>query len=309
MDDVIREEHPLPQLKDPVLIAAFAVRQRAGRLAHTALSHLVEEWGADHVATIASEQFLDFIVRRPQVRRTDDVPVIDWPDTKLYVARPEGAERDFLLLLGYEPNFYWHAFIDALSSYAAAAGVRTVVNIRSFPASVPHTRSAPVLITSSDIELELQFGVQASASKEDGPADLGAVVTAAMQAKGCQIVDLSLLQPFYYPRISNAQATIALAKTLDNAFGGKTGLEALEAAAAEQATAVEESLADTKGAAQMIRELEQTYDEGLERFEFLAPGVQPSGGGTSRSLPTGEELIQDVERFLREGGPTGGAEA
>ena len=69
MHDALLLKSPLRELKDPVLVVGFAVRQRAGRLAHVALTYLVEAWQAELVAEIDPDDFLDFTVRRPEQRR------------------------------------------------------------------------------------------------------------------------------------------------------------------------------------------------------------------------------------------------
>ena len=290
----------LGQLRNPVLIAGFAVRRRAGRLASNTLVYLVNEWAAEPFAKIDPEDFYDFTVRRPNVRLQDSKPVIDWPETTVYLASPPGSERDFILLVGFEPNFNWGTFVNGIVAYMDAAGVKTLVNLRSLLGSVPHTRPAPVVLSSTDLELELQFGVQSRGSKYEGPTDIGGVLSAQVQALRWQTVELSVLQPNYFPRMPNAQASLALIRLLDRAFGTKTPLGSLEEAAESQRKAIDESISSDEATKSTIRELEQAYDTGLERLDFLAPGA-----GRSLTLPPSEEVVQEVERLFREGGRLG----
>lgn len=301
MHDAVRLKAPLRELKDPVLVVGFAVRQRAGRLAHVALTYLADAWQAEPVAEIDPDDFLDFTVRRPEQRRLGDKVTIEWPKTQIFAARPPGSSRDFLLLGGFEPNFRWPTFISAIMEYMQAAGVRTIVSLRSFPGSVPHTRPAPVNLTASDVELEVQFGIQAERAKYEGPADIAAVLGAAGQSFGCETVELSVIQPYYVPRSATSAATLSLIRVLDHAFGITTPTESLQAAVADEAREIEESFANQEEVHAMVRELEQTYDEGLEQLDFLSPGLNDAG-----PLPSGEELIEDIERLFREKGTPGG---
>src|SRR5712691_12338702 len=136
----MKEVTKLGQLIDPVLLAGFVVHRQAGRIGSRAVAYLVSQWNAELVARMDSQDFMDFTVDRPEGRFIGDRRTIKWPDTLVYLARPEGASRDFLLLVGFEPHFRWNGFVQDLAAYAEAAGVKTLVNIRGFPATVPHTR-------------------------------------------------------------------------------------------------------------------------------------------------------------------------
>jgi predicted ATP-grasp superfamily ATP-dependent carboligase len=177
---------------------------------------------------VPSEDYIDFTVRRPTIDRRENDISLEWPDTTLYLARPEGATRDFLLLVGFEPNFAWRTYVENLVDYVDGLGAKTLVSLRAFPGNVPHTRPAPVTISASDVELELQFGVQSRGSRYQGPTDLSGVLAAQLQTLRWQTADLTVMQPYYFPRMPNAAAMMALVKVLDHAFGTKTPVSSLE---------------------------------------------------------------------------------
>jgi predicted ATP-grasp superfamily ATP-dependent carboligase len=301
MHEALQIKQQVKDLRDPILIAGFAVRQRAGRLANAALIYLTEAWHAELVAEIDPDDFLDLTVRRPEQRRPDNKVVIEWPRTQIFVAKPPGAKHDFLLLGGFEPHFRWPTFVSAITEYLEPTGARTMISLRSFPGSVPHTRPTPVNLTASNVELEVQFGVQAETTRYEGPADLAAVLGVRLQSLGWETVELSAIQPYYFPRMPNPAVTISLVKLLDHAFGIETPIDSLQTAAEEASKVVEESFANNAEARTMVQELEEAYDQSLDRLSFLAETPdEPS------ALPTGEELIQDIERLFRESGQSGG---
>src|SRR5689334_21285804 len=113
----------LDQLRDPVLIGEFVTHRQAGRVGSRAVSYLVGEWKAELVARLDAEDFMDFATDRPESRSVDGSRTIKWPDTLVYLAKPEGASRDFLLLVGFEPSLRWKTFAQDLATYADAAGV------------------------------------------------------------------------------------------------------------------------------------------------------------------------------------------
>jgi proteasome assembly chaperone (PAC2) family protein len=295
MDETIEVISELPQLRDPVLIAGLAVRRRGGRLPSQTLSYLIDAWDARLVARIDADDFLDFTVRRPEVRYEGDERIIDPPESKIYLAQPPGANRDFIILNGFEPNWRWRVYTNAIVDYADAAGVKTLVSLRCFPGQVPHTRPSPVTINASDVNLELQFGVQAATMRYEGPTDVMGVLAAGGQAKRWQTVDLTVLQPYYYPRLPNAKAQLGLIRAIDRAFGVSTPLESLEVDARAQVKLIDESMTSNVEEAAALHELEEAYDRGLERMDFLATDDPPA------ELPSGQDVVREIERLFREG--------
>ena len=57
----------LPELVDPVLIAAFEGWNDAGDSASGAISHLCEVWDAQPLADLDSEEYYDYQVNRPHI--------------------------------------------------------------------------------------------------------------------------------------------------------------------------------------------------------------------------------------------------
>jgi hypothetical protein len=302
VSDPINFSKPFGEMRDPVLVTGFAARQRGGRLARTALTSIAQAWQGELVLEINGDDFFDFTVRRPERLNRDQGVSIDWPTIQAFAARPDKATHDFLLLGGFEPHFRWATLVELITKYAETAGVGTLVSLRSFPGEVPHTRPAPVRLTASDIDTEVKFGVQAETSRYQGPADFGAVLAAQAELLGWKTVDLSVIVPYYFRPMPAAAATISLIRVLDQAFGTDTPTETLQTAAVKEAAAVDEGLAGNGEAQSMVRELERNYDEGLERAAFLSPGSEER-----TTLPSGEELVEDVERFFRDKGAPGGS--
>src|SRR3954453_23932001 len=116
-DELLWERHP--QLERPVLVAAFRGWNDGGHGASLAAGYLARLWGARRFTEIDAEGFFDFQATRPQVSLIDGVSRrIDWPETVFYHARPEGHDRDVVLLPGIEPNYRWRTFADLVGDLA-----------------------------------------------------------------------------------------------------------------------------------------------------------------------------------------------
>src|ERR687886_172957 len=140
-----------PELTRPVLVAAFRGWNDGAQAASLAAGYLARAWDATRFAEMDPEGFFDFQATRPHVSLVDGLTrQIDWPETAFYHCRPQGLDRDVVLLLGVEPNLRWRTFTDLAVGLARDLGVELVVTLGALLADVPHTRSAPVTGSASD---------------------------------------------------------------------------------------------------------------------------------------------------------------
>src|SRR5437868_9380087 len=140
MSDELRIERR-PTLERPVLVACFRGWNDGGQGASLAGGYLARTWGARRFADIDPENFFDFQATRPHVSLVDgDTRRIDWPENSFHHARPEGLDRDVVLLLGIEPNIRWRSFTGLVVDFATELGVELVVTLGALLADVPHPR-------------------------------------------------------------------------------------------------------------------------------------------------------------------------
>lgn len=297
MDGIQEHMQLVEPLRNPTLISGIMINRRAGRLPGRTLSHLIDVWGAKLLASIDAEELYDLSVIRPQVRYEGDVRKTDWPEIQVFLARHDDIERDFLLLLGHEPSFRWQGFVGMLMPYLDSLGLKTMVTLRAFPGEVPHTRPSMIRVRGADPALPARFGGRAPEQRYEGPTDIGAVLAAKAESLGWQTIDLTVLQPYYFPRMPNIQANMDLITALDRGFGTTTSVESMREAARRQLQAIDASMNDSDEMQQTLRDLEQKYDAG-------APDATTgeSLGEGSQGLPSSDEILKEIERLF--GGAT-----
>ena len=61
----------IPELREPVLVAAFEGWNDAGEAASAAAAHLIEVWDAQQVGELDPEDYYDFQVNRPKITLDD----------------------------------------------------------------------------------------------------------------------------------------------------------------------------------------------------------------------------------------------
>jgi PAC2 family len=197
----------LGQLKDPVVIAAFAGWNDAAEAATGVVHHLIEHWQAEPAGAVDPEDYYDFQVNRPSVGSDDDgVRRLSWPTTRVYVARPPGLDHDVVLIRGIEPNMRWRAFCAEL--LAGIDDARLVVVLGALLADSPHTRPIPLTTSSSDPDLTERFGLDSS--RYEGPTGITGVFADACSRVGVPAVSIWAAIPHYIANAPCPKATLAL---------------------------------------------------------------------------------------------------
>jgi proteasome assembly chaperone (PAC2) family protein len=284
--------HERPELTRPVLIAAFRGWNDGAQAASLAAGYLAKTWGAEQFADVDPEGFFDFQATRPHVSLEEGVTRrIDWPETAFYHARPDGLDRDVVLLLGIEPNLRWRTFTELLVGVARDLNVELMITLGALLADVPHTRPSPVTGSASDEELVQRLGL--SASRYEGPTGIVGVLHDACKSAGIPSASLWAAVPHYVSLTPSPRAAVALCERLGDLIGVEVDVDELEEAAASYEEQVSEAVASDEETAAYVEELERRADQ-LEE---------------SSDLPSGDALAAELTRFLREREQNGGDDA
>jgi hypothetical protein len=266
----------------PTLVAALDGWVDAGA-ASTAAAELLAGDG-DVVAVFDGDVLFDYRARRPTLEIVDGrAAELTWPG--LVVRRARAGERDVLVLTGAEPDYRWRALTNAAVDLAKRLGVAEWIGLGAIPAAVPHTRRVNVIGTASLPGL-LRGGV---APGPDGvlrvPAAAISVLDHAVSRAGIPTVGYFAQIPHYItgPYPAGAVELVRLVGLhLDHEFP----LGSLR----EQARQLGERL----DAATSADETTKAY---VERLESMVDEAR---------LPSGDDLISEIERFLRDQGREGG---
>src|SRR5690242_19435054 len=145
---MVIELEDVPELDNPVVIAAFEGWNDAGEAATATVDHLIDVWDAEPIAALDPEDYYDFQVNRPRVVSDDGRRRISWPTTRILLATSAGIDRDIILVQGIEPSTRWRSFTIELLEFAQSVGVSTFITLGALLADVPHTRHLPFAATS-----------------------------------------------------------------------------------------------------------------------------------------------------------------
>jgi PAC2 family protein len=268
-------------LVEPILVAAFDGWVDAGQAATTAADFLAS--GGSTIGTFDADVLYDYRSRRPTLDIVDGRPkALSWPEMALRRARVNG--RDVMVLGGHEPDFRWRELSSAVVAMAQALGVTAWIGLGAIPAAVPHTRAVTILGTESRPGL-LRGRIR------PGPDGLLRVPAAALSVMDVAVAEAGIPTLGYFAQVPHyisgvyPAAAVALLAAVAEHVGGPIEAPNLD----DDAAALRERL----DAATSADDTTRTYVAQLE-----------SMADESR-LPAGDDLISDIERFLRDRGAGG----
>ena len=284
--ELLNWEADPPQLRSPVLVAAFAGWNDAASAATTALEAMAVSLEAEAVAEIDPEEFYDFQVTRPTIRMAEgEAREVDWPANTIFTAEVPSAERDLVLVSGVEPNLKWRSFAGAVIEVAERLDVEMVVTLGALLADVPHTRPVPITGFASDPDLVERLSL--SRSSYEGPTGIVGIVHDACRRRGLTSASLWAAVPHYVAAVPNPKAALALLRRLEGFTGVAIEASELEDAVSRFETQVDRAVAANPEIEELVRRLESERAE-----EEDAIGLE--------DMPSGDAIAQDFQRFLRQ---------
>jgi hypothetical protein len=278
---------PLHELREPdePLVAPAIVAALDGWIdaggASTAAVDLVAR-DAEPIVTFGSDLLYDYRSRRPVLDIVDGVLTdLAWPALSIRRARLGG--RDLLVFTGPEPDFRWRELGADMLDVAVRLGVVEWVSLGAIPAAVPHTRPVPILVTASKPGL-------LGPDEHPGPQGLLRVPSAALSAIEHEIIGGGIPTVGFYAQVPHyvggayAAATIAILERASRHLGVDLPLGDLAAEAMGQRQRLDTAVAGDDDSRAYVARLETVAD--------------------NQEIPTGDELVGEIERFLqqRDGG-------
>jgi proteasome assembly chaperone (PAC2) family protein len=265
----------------PTLVAALDSWIDAGGASSTAAGQLAD--GGEIVVEFDGDLLFDYRSRRPTLEIVDGrMSELTWPSLTIRRRRIDG--RDLLVLTGAEPDFRWRELATAVVEVARRLEVGLWISLGAIPAAVPHTRSTYVLGSTSRPGL-LLGDVQA------GPAGVLRVPSAAISVLEHAIGQAGIPAVGYYAQVPHyisgpyPAAAVELVRAVGRHLGTEIPVAALNDDAKELRTRLD--------AAAALEESTRTY---VQRLEAMVD---------EERLPSGEDLISEIERFLRDRGDNG----
>ena len=271
----------------PILIAGFSGWNDAAEAASVAVESVSESWEAKRFGTFDGEEFFDYQATRPQIKLIDGVTrTVEWPENILSATTnlPQLGGRSAILLSGPEPSFRWRSFCDSVVDVVREFDVSLIVTLGALLADVPHSRPVAVAANSQNPSLTEKLGL--SSSGYEGPTGITGVLHRVCADAEIPSVSFWASVPHYLPSVPSAPAALALLGGLSTLLDVEVDTSGLESTAGDYQDQISEAVQQDSDLASYVQMLEERYDSQTD--------------GDPRDLPSGDDLAQELEGFLRD---------
>ncbi len=241
--------------------------------------------GPRTTATFDSDELIDYRDRRPLVRlASGTIEAVSWSEIELSLGTTVDGLRDALLLSGPEPDFRWHAFADQVTELCRQLGVTEVFGLGAFPAPSLHTD--PVAVVSTSADPELAGRLETVPAIVELAAGIQSVLEERLHQAGIPATGLWARVPPYLAGGSHPPAALALIRALERLAGVAIDATELEAAAKDHIEQVEQAIRERPQIAEFVEQIRTMVEQGAEQ-----------------RLPSGDEIADELERFLSQQPP------
>lgn len=265
-----------PELRDPVMLVALTGWVDAGFAGAGALAYLSEQMHtARPFARFELADLMDLQQVRPTVRLVDGVSrTIEWPAIQFLAG---SAARDVVICFGPEPSIRWRTVTEEIVGLARDLGVSSAITLGGIPAPTSHRRPVSVLATATRHSVLQEVGE----GRPDyaGPTGLQTVLQVALGEAGIPAVGLWAQVPHYVATTASPAAVRALLERVRDVARVDVDLAPLDAQVDGYLTLLEQNLSERPDVAEIVRQLDAAQPE---------------------QVPDGDQLVSEIERFLRD---------
>lgn len=282
-----REDEASSPSQRPVLIHALDGFLTAGAAPRLAATQLRTGHG-EVVKRFDLDELFDYRARRPFITfRSDHYQDYEDPSLEIVLEHDEVGTA-YLLLAGPEPDFRWESFIDGIEEVVEEFNVSLTLGLGAVPMGVPHTR--PPMITAHGSRPELVDRKNLWAAEVRVPSSVQALLEYRFAQRGLDAAGYVVHVPHYLAQVDYPTAAVALLDAVVDRLGLQLDYDALRASQGEALAEIEQQIADQDGE-DVLSGLEEQYDA-------FTRGAAQSLLAEDESIPSGEELADQFERFL-----------
>jgi proteasome assembly chaperone (PAC2) family protein len=295
-----------PELRNPVVVAAFAGWNDAADAATTAIKFLIDRWKPVKFAEIEPEEFYDFTETRPTIHASKGVQrIISWPSNQFLAYVAPHLDRDIILYLGVEPQLKWKTFTSSFLEVCKRFNVSEVLLLGAFLANIPHSIEVPVSGFSSNPEmLERLLEIDVHSSRYEGPTGMVGILHDTFRRANIPVSSIWAAAPHYLAATPNIKVTAALLTYLNTFLSFDLDLSDIQSDALHFEEQITRLVARDPEASAYVRKLEEQTSNLLEEEDEDEDDeddllINPDRPVSTGPLPSADSLIRSVEELLR----------
>lgn len=286
-------EFELDQIEVPSglhLIAGLSGFTDAGGVLNQFAEQIFSNLESVQVLHFNNDELLDYRSRRPVMYfEKDHIEDYEPANLALYLVYDE-VNQPFLFLHGYEPDFKWEAFTDAILKLIRRFAVADVTWLHAIPFPIPHTREIGVTVSGNQPEIIKQ--VSEWKPQTQVPGNVLHLMEYKLAARGIPVIGYVLLCPHYLADNDYPQAAVAAFELVSASTSLVFPTDDLRDDGTAFMSKLNDQVSENAELQKMIATLEQGYQNDLtgpSRAPIRKPMVK---------LPTAEEIAAELEGYL-----------
>jgi hypothetical protein len=271
------------------MIAMLSGFTDSGQTISQLSEHLFAHLDNELVVRFSNDELLDYRSRRPMLYfEKDHIDSYEPPVLGLYLVHDE-AGSPFLLLEGYEPDFKWDAFADAVSDLVDRFEVSSMTWVHSIPFPIPHTRAVGITVSGNRADLIERYSEWKPQTQV--PGNVVHLLEFRLGQRGLSTTGFVLLVPHYLADNEVPAAALSGLELITSATGLVFPSDEIRERAVKFEAKVNAQLEDNAELAKLVATLEQSYSAGTgpSRSPIGKPQVEP---------PTADQIAEDLEKYL-----------
>jgi PAC2 family len=273
------------------LVAGLTGFADAGSAVTQLNRYLLDTVRTTEVAVFDNDALLDYRARRPTILFDED-HLADYSPPRLVLSLAhDELGIPFLLLTGYEPDFQWDRFADALLGLMERFQVISTTWVHAIPMPVPHTR--PIKVTVSGTRTDLVESMSAWRPRTQAPANLLHLVEFRLADMGESVTGFVLLVPHYLSDTEFPLAAVTALESISAATGLIFPTDRLREEGRDFVGKIDEQVTASEELARLVGTLEERHDTYMQGNPLPSPLVDEDG-----SVPSADEIAAELEKFL-----------
>jgi predicted ATP-grasp superfamily ATP-dependent carboligase len=262
----------------------------AGQVIEQMAHNILNKLDAELVVVFDNDELLDYRARRPSMFfEKDHLATYEPALLGVYLVRDESG-IPFLFLHGYEPDFRWEAFADAIEEIIETFAVTDFTWVHSIPFPVPHTR--PVGITVSGNRKELIERFSEWRPETQVPGNVVHLLEYRLTRMDVSVVGFVLLVPHYLNDSDYPNAAVTGFELITAATGLVFPTDQLRDEGVRFIERLEKKMEENEELAKLVENLEQGY----KSDRATSFGVQISSPKAQE--PNAEDIAAELEDYL-----------
>ncbi len=273
------------------LVAGLTGFADAGGAVTQLSEYLLDTLEVSEVVTFDTDALLDYRARRPIMHFEQD-HLTEYVPSKLsvYLAKDELGQQ-FLLLTGFEPDFQWERFTQAVLQLVERYQVKDTTWVHAIPMPTPHTRPIGVTVSGNRPELIETMSIWRPSTQV--PSNALHLLEYRLQELGHPTAGFVLLIPHYLADTEYPLAAVTALESISAATGLIFPTDRLREENREFIAKVDDQLENNQELRRLVDALEERHDSYMQENPLPSPLMDSDG-----EIPSADTIAAELEKFL-----------